>query len=98
MKDIRVKGNSKPWFDRDIMEAMLKRQIGGRFVRTKLHVYHERFKEQHNLVQQKIKNKKTNFIKNELQKKKNIKKPKELCKVLKKLACLLKQPKYQNMS
>ena len=31
-------------------------------------------------------------------KKKNIKKPKELCKVLKKLACLLKQPKYQNMS
>ena len=49
MKDIRVKGNSKPWFDSDIMEAIRVRdKLKERFLRTKLHVDHERFKEQHN--------------------------------------------------
>ena len=82
MKDIRVKGNSKPWFDSDIMEAIRVRdKLKERFLRTKLHVDHERFKEQRNSVQQKIKNKKTNFVRNQLQK--NTKKPKELWKVLK---------------
>ena len=52
-----------------------------RFLRTKLHVDHELFKEQRKSVQQKIKNKKTNFITNQLQK--STKKPKELWKVLK---------------
>ena len=47
-----------------------------RFIRTKLHVDHERFKEQRNSAQQKIKNKKTNFVRNQLQR--NTKKPKEL--------------------
>ena len=51
------------------------------FLRTKLHVDHERFKEQCNSVQQKIKNKKMNFVRNQLQK--NTKKPKDLQKVLK---------------
>ena len=82
MKDIRVKGNSKPWFDSDIMEAIRVRdKLKEKFLRTKLHVDHERFKEQRNSVQQKIKNKKTNFVRNQLQK--NTKKPKELWKVLK---------------
>ena len=54
MKDIRVKGNSKPWFDSDIMEAIRVRdKLKERFLRTKLHVDHERFKEQRNSVQQK---------------------------------------------
>ena len=82
MKDIRVKGNSKPWFDSDIMEAIRVRdKLKEKFLRTKLHVDHERFKEQRNSVQQKIKNKKTNFVRNQLQR--NTKKPKELWKVLK---------------
>ena len=82
MKDIRVKGNSKPWFDSDIMEAIRVRdKLKKRFLIIKLHVDHERFKEQRNSVQQKIKNKKTNFVRNQLQR--NTKKPKELWKVLK---------------
>ena len=69
VKGIRVKGNSKPWFDSDIMEAIRVRdKLKGRFLRTKLYVDHERFKEQFKLVQQKIKNKKTNFVRNYLQK------------------------------
>ena len=82
MKDIRVKGNSKPWFDSNLMEAIwVRNKLKERFLRTKLHVDHERFKEQHNSVQQKIKNKKANFVRNQLQK--NTKKPKELWKVVK---------------
>ena len=81
-KDVRVKRNSKPCFDSDIMEAIKVRdKLKERFLEKKLHVDHERFKEQRNSVQQKIKNKKTNFVGNELQK--DIKKPKELWKVLK---------------
>ena len=81
-KDVRVKRNSKPCFDSDIMEAIKVRdKLKERFLEKKLHVDHERFKEQRNSVQQKIKNKKTNFVRNELQK--DIKKPKELWKVLK---------------
>ena len=36
-----------------------------------------------------------NFVRNQLQK--NTKKPRELWKVLKKLACFLKQPQIKNM-
>ena len=82
MKDIRLKTNSKPWFDSDILEAIRVRdKLKKLFLRTKLHVDHERFKKQRNSAQQKIKNKKTNFIRNQLQK--NTKKPKEIRKVLK---------------
>ena len=51
------------------------------FLRTKLHVDHERLKKQRNSAQQKIKYKKTNFVRNQLQK--NSKKHKEMRKVLK---------------
>ena len=51
MKDIRVKGNSKPWFDSDIMEAIRVRdKLEERLLGTKPHVDHERFKEQCNLM------------------------------------------------
>ena len=77
MKDIGVKRNSKLWFDSNIMEAIRVRDKSKkRFLRTKLHVDHESFKEQFSSVQQNIKNKKTNFVRNQLQK--NTKKPKEL--------------------
>ena len=56
MKDIWLKGISKPWFDSNIMEAVSVRdKLKGRFLRTKLHVDYKRFKGQQNLVQQKIK-------------------------------------------
>ena len=83
LKDIPVKENSKPWFDSDIMETnRVREKLEERFLRTKLHTDHELFKEQRNLVQQKIKNKKTNFVRYQLQK--NTKEPKELWTVLKK--------------
>ena len=51
MKVIWVKGNSKSWFDCDIMEAIVVRdKLRKRFSRKKLHVDHERFKEQRNSV------------------------------------------------
>ena len=51
MKDIRVKENSKPWFDSDVMEAIRVRvKLKERFLRTKLHVDYEGFKEQLNSV------------------------------------------------
>ena len=69
MKDIRVKENSKTWFYSYIMEAIRVRdKLKETFLRTKLHVDHERFKKQRNSIQQKIKNKKTNFVRNQLQK------------------------------
>ena len=50
------------YHDSDIMEAIRVRdKLKERFLRTKLHVDHEYFKKEHNSVQQKIKNKKTNF-------------------------------------
>ena len=81
MKGIRVKGNSKPWFDVDIIEAFSVRDIKGKIFFKKLYIDHERFKKQRNSVQQQQKNKKTNFVRNQLQK--NTKKPKELWKVFK---------------
>ena len=82
MKDIWVKGISKSWFDSNIMEAVSVRgKLKERFLRTKLHVDYKRFKEQRNLVQQKIKNKKANFVRIPLQM--DTKKSQELQKVLK---------------
>ena len=59
MKDIWVKGISKPWFDSNIMKAVKVRgKVNKRFLRIKIHGDHKRFKEQRNLVQQKIKKRK----------------------------------------
>ena len=76
LKVIWVKGNSKPWFDSDTMKAIrLREKLDKIFLRAKLHVDHERFKEQRDLVQKK-KNKKTDFVRNQLKKKRKM--PKEL--------------------
>ena len=56
MKDILVKGISKPWFDSNIMKAVKVRgKVKEKFLRIKLHVVHKHFKEQRNLVQKKKK-------------------------------------------
>ena len=66
MKDIWVNGISKAWFRSNIMEALsLRGKLKDRFLRTKL-VDYKRFKEQRNLVQQKIKNKNANFVRSAL--------------------------------
>ena len=60
------KRNSKPWFDSDIKEAIRVRdKLKERYLKTKLHADPELFEEQRNSVQQKIKNKKTNFVSNQ---------------------------------
>ena len=82
MKDIWVKGISKLWFDSNIIQAVRVRgELKERFLRIKLHVHYKRFKEQRNLVQQTIKNKKANFVRIPLQM--DTEKSKELQKVLK---------------
>ena len=46
MKDTRVKGHSIPWFVSDVTEVNRARnKLNERFLRTKLHVDYERFKE-----------------------------------------------------
>ena len=72
MKNILVKGISKPWFDSNIMKAVQVRgKVKEKFLRIKLHVVHKHFKEQRNLVQKKIKNKKLNFVRSPLEKSTN---------------------------
>ena len=46
MKDIRVKGNTKPWFDSNMIGLIRKREkLFKTFLHTKLHVDYEYFKE-----------------------------------------------------
>ena len=72
MKNILVKGISKPWFDSNIMKAVQVRgKVKEKCLRIKLHVVHKHFKEQRNLVQKKIKNKKLNFVRSPLEKSTN---------------------------
>ena len=82
VKDIRVKGNSKPWFDSNIMEVIrLSSKLNERYLRANLYVDHKHLNKQCNFVQQKkIRNKKANFERNQLQN--NTKKAKEQWEVL----------------
>ena len=82
IKDIRIKGNTKPWFDNSIIDAIRVRdKLKEKFLKSKVHVDYERFREHRILVKKKIKKKKTNFVIDQLQK--NTKQPKELWKILK---------------
>ena len=54
VKDIRVKGNSKPWFDSNIMEVIrLSSKLNERYLRANLYVDHKHLNKQCNFVQQK---------------------------------------------
>ena len=57
IKEIRVKGNSKSWFDGDISERIKKYEITG------LQVDYESFKNTQNQVKKLIKSKKFDFVK-----------------------------------
>ena len=56
IKNIRIKGNTKSWFDSKIRELIRKwGKLKKWFLHTKLHVDHEYFKEQRNIVQRVVK-------------------------------------------
>ena len=95
IKDIRIKRNTKPWFDSNMIGLIRKRdKHKKKFLHTKLHVDYEDFKEQRNIVKREIKQKKENYVQEQLQKSTN--NPKELWKALKNLGMPCKvshQPK-----
>ena len=84
MKEIRIKGNTQPWFDEEILEEIrIREKMFSKFKKSKLHVDNVNYKKARNRVQSLIKKKKKKFIKTTL--KDNIGKPKELWKALKNL-------------
>ena len=79
LKDIRIKGNTKPWIDSNVIGLIRKRdKLKKKFLHTKLHVDYEYFKEQRNIVQRAIKRKKAKYVKEQLQKNTNNPKRKAL--------------------
>ena len=95
IKDICIKGNTKPWLDSNMIGLLRKRdKLEKRFLHTKMHIDYEYFKEQRDRVQREIKRKKVNYVKEQLQK--NTNNLKELWKALKNLGMQCKvshQPK-----
>ena len=84
IKEIRVKGNSKSWFDGDISERInIRDKLKKKYKKTGLQVDYENFKNTQNQVKKLIKSKKCDFVKDQL--KANIAKPSKLWKVLKSL-------------
>ena len=77
--NIHIKGNIKPWFDSNIIGLIRKRDKLKK-IHMKLPVDYEYFKEQRNIVQREIKQKKANYVKDRLQK--NTNNPKEFLKAL----------------
>ena len=72
MKDIHIKRITRPWFDGNKIGLIRKKT----FLHTKLHVNYKYFKQQHKIVQREIKQKKANYIKEQIQENNN--NPKEL--------------------
>ena len=97
IKEIRIKGNTQPWFDEEIIEEIrIREKMFSKFKKSKLHVDNVNYKKARNRVQSKIKEKKKNFVKMTL--KNNIGKPKELWKSLKNLGLPSKSDSQSNMS
>ena len=84
IKRVRVKGNTKEWFDEEIHNAIkIRDQTFSVFKRSKLKKDEICYKKSKNSVQSLIKRKKNHFVKAKLDE--NIAKPKELWKTLKSL-------------
>ena len=84
IKEIRVKGNSKPWFNGSISEAInVRDKLKKKFKKTTQKSDELNFLAAQNQVKKLIKSKKCDFIKDQL--KANIAKPSKLWKVLKSL-------------
>ena len=51
LKDISLKGNTKPWFDSNVIGLIRKREkLKKKFLHKKLHVDYKYFNEQRNIV------------------------------------------------
>ena len=62
-KEIRVKNNSRDWFDAEINEEIERRdKLLARFKKSRLQSDNESYKKARNKVQSMIKNKKKNFV------------------------------------
>ena len=84
IKEIRVKGNSKPWFDGDISERIkIRDKLKNKYKKSGLQIDFQNFKNAQKQSSNLIKSKKCDFVKNQL--KTNIAKPSKLWKVLKSL-------------
>ena len=84
IKEIRVKGNSKPWFDGSISERItIRDKLKKKFKKSGLQIDYENVKTTQNQVKSPIKAKKCDYVKDQL--KANIAKPSKLWKALKSL-------------
>ena len=82
LKQIRVKSNSKPWFDGEILERMWVRdKLRKKYTKSGLQIDFDMFKNAQKQARQFTKIKKCEYIKEQL--KANIAKPSKLWKVLK---------------
>ena len=92
IKKIRVKNNSQDWFDAEINEEIERRDKSfAKFKKSRLHSDNESYKKARNKVQCMIKNKKKNFVSENLM----IGEPKELWKFLKSLGLPSKKAHLQ---
>ena len=83
-KVIRINGNSKPWFDSDIVERInIREKLKKKHKKSGLQIDFDNFKNAQRQAKQIIKSKKCDFVKEQL--KENIAKPSKLWKVLKSL-------------
>ena len=82
LKQIRVKTNTKPWFDSEILSAIhVRDKLRKKYKKSGLQIEFEMFKNAQKLAKQITKIKKCSYVKDQL--KTNIAKPSKLWKVLK---------------
>ena len=67
IKTVRIKNNTREWFDGEIGEEIYKRDnLHKKFKLTKLHVYEDLYKEARNAVQNLIRKKKKTYFEGKL--------------------------------
>ena len=82
MKEIRIKGSSKAWFDGEVIERInVRDKLKKKFVKSKLKIDYDNFKNAQRQASQIVKRNKLDYIKNQLNE--NIAKPSKLWKTLK---------------
>ena len=91
LKEIRIKGNSKSWFDSEILERInIREKLRKKYKKSGLQIDFENFKNAQKQAQQMTKAKKCDYIKEQLQI--NKAKPAKLWKTLKSLGMSSKGP------
>ena len=90
VKEMCIKNNTEEWVDEETFEAIRARDKKyKRCKRTRLHVDHVNYRKSRNKVQNLIKRKNMNYIKEKLTE--NIGNPKELWKTFKKVRTLIEK-------